>query len=165
MSAIAHRLGNQSDVTDQNIMDYLSGIEEMANDLVKRHIVTADSDDSLARATSHRQQSDELNGAPAADDQPTQAQTDQVMLEKLENFKKFECSIYTLQSKVELFSRSKNYALQPQVNDEILDLMSIRSQAAANVQAREKERVMAGHPDGKQPQIIAKDNKRNKAKK
>ena len=54
----------------------------MANDLVKRHIVTADSDDSLARATSHRQQSDELNGAPAADDQPTQAQTDQVMLEK-----------------------------------------------------------------------------------
>ena len=82
MSAIANRLGNQSEVTDQNIMDYLSAIEEMANDLVKRHIVTADSDDSLARATSHRQQSDELNGAPAADDQqPTQqqqAQTDQV---------------------------------------------------------------------------------------
>ena len=57
------------------------------------------------------------------------------------------------------------------MNDsEILDLMSIRTQAAANVQAREKERMMVGGGNaadggGKQPQIIAKDNKRNKAKK
>ena len=59
------------------------------------------------------------------------------------------------------------------MNDsEILDLMSIRTQAALNVQAREKERMMVGGGNnaadggGKQPQnIIAKDNKRNKAKK
>ena len=36
---IKNRLGNQTDVTNQNIMDYLSVIEEKANDMVKRHII------------------------------------------------------------------------------------------------------------------------------
>ena len=68
MEAIENRLGNQSEVTDQNIMDYLSGIEEMANDLVKRHIVTADTDeDPLAKATVYRQ-NEETGGAPAPED-------------------------------------------------------------------------------------------------
>ena len=51
-------------------MDYLSAIEEMANDLVKRHIITADSDDSLARATTHRVNDEVNGGAPAPEDQP-----------------------------------------------------------------------------------------------
>ena len=36
---IKNRLGNQTEVTNQNIMDYLSVIEEKANDMVKRHII------------------------------------------------------------------------------------------------------------------------------
>merc|ERR1719410_1507142 len=127
MSSIENRLGNQSEVTDQNIMDYLSAIEETANDLVKRHIVMADTeDDPIARATVYRQ-NEETGGAPAPEDaQNTQEAT----------------SI---------------------VSDEIMDISSIRSQAAANVQAREKERLTT-QQDGK-PQIITKDNKRNKSKK
>ena len=68
MSSIENRLGNQSEVTDQNIMDYLSAIEETANDLVKRHIVMADTeDDPIARATVYRQ-NEETGGAPAPED-------------------------------------------------------------------------------------------------
>jgi len=123
-ASIENRLGNQRDVTDQNIMDYLSAIEEMANDLVKRHIVTTDSEDSLARATAHRANDEVNGGAPAPEDQP---------------------------------------AIESSSESTVLDLSSIRSQAAANVQAREKERLM-NQQDGK-PQIITKDNKRNKTKK
>ena len=47
--------------------------------------------------------------------------------------------------------------------DTVLDMSSIRLQAAASVKAREKERLI-NQQDGK-PQIITKDNKRNKAKK
>ena len=36
---IKNRLGNQTEVTNQNIMDYLSVIEEKANVMVKRHII------------------------------------------------------------------------------------------------------------------------------
>ena len=96
----------------------------MANDLVKRHIVTTDSEDSLARATAHRANDEVNGGAPAPEDQP---------------------------------------AIESSSESTVLDLSSIRSQAAANVQAREKERLM-NQQDGK-PQIITKDNKRNKAKK
>ena len=32
-------LGNQNEVTNQNIMDYLSVIEEKANDMLQRHII------------------------------------------------------------------------------------------------------------------------------
>lgn len=127
MEAIENRLGNQSEVTDQNIMDYLSGIEEMANDLVKRHIVTADTDeDPLAKATVYRQ-NEETGGAPAPED------------------------------------AQNNQEPSSTVSDEIMDVSSIRSQAAASVQAREKERL-TNQQEGK-PQIITKDNKRNKSKK
>merc|ERR1719378_710452 len=108
-ASIENRLGNQSEVTDQNIMDYLSAIEEMANDLVKRHIVTTDSEDSLVRATTHRVNDEVNGGAPAPEDQPA----------------------------VELTSEGT-----------VLDLSTIRSQVAASVQAREKERLM-NQQDGK----------------
>ena len=42
----------------------------MANDLVKRHIITTDSPDSLALATSHRVNDEVNGGAPAPEDQP-----------------------------------------------------------------------------------------------
>ena len=48
----------------------MSAIEEMANDLVKRHIVTTDSEDSLVRATTHRANDEVNGGAPAPEDQP-----------------------------------------------------------------------------------------------
>ena len=40
MEQIEKRLGNQNEVNDQNIMEYLAVIEEMANDMLKRHIIT-----------------------------------------------------------------------------------------------------------------------------
>ena len=42
----------------------------MANDLVKRHIITTDNHDSLALATSHRVNDEVNGGAPAPEDQP-----------------------------------------------------------------------------------------------
>ena len=38
-AAIDNRLGNQSDVNDQNIMEYLATIEQMANDMLRRHVI------------------------------------------------------------------------------------------------------------------------------
>merc|ERR1711931_160676 len=61
---IKNRLGNQTEVTNQNIMDYLSVIEEKANDMVKRHIIVSASDDSLAKATVCKDNDDP--GAPPA---------------------------------------------------------------------------------------------------
>ena len=54
-------------------------------------------------------------------------------------------------------------AVELSSEDTVLDMSSIRLQAAASVKAREKERLI-NQQDGK-PQIITKDNKRNKAKK
>ena len=54
-------------------------------------------------------------------------------------------------------------AVELSSEETVLDMSSIRLQAAASVKAREKERLM-NQQDGK-PQIITKDNKRNKTKK
>merc|ERR1712137_1219696 len=65
---IKNRLGNQTEVTNQNIMDYLSVIEEKANDMVKRHIIVSASDDSLAKATVCKD-NDDPGAPPAVEDQ------------------------------------------------------------------------------------------------
>lgn len=65
---IKNRLGNQTDVTNQNIMDYLSVIEEKANDMVKRHIIVSASDDSLAKASVCKD-NDDPGAPPAVEDQ------------------------------------------------------------------------------------------------
>ena len=38
-ATIDNKLGNQNDVNDQNIMEYLATIEEMANDMLRRHVI------------------------------------------------------------------------------------------------------------------------------
>jgi hypothetical protein len=65
---IKNRLGNQTEVTNQNIMDYLSVIEEKANDMVKRHIIVSASHDSLAKATVCKD-NDDPGAPPAVEDQ------------------------------------------------------------------------------------------------
>jgi len=81
---IKNRLGNQTDVTNQNIMDYLSVIEEKANDMVKRHIIVSASDDSLAKATVRRDV-DDPGAAPAVEDQvkteSSEAETTDIMVD------------------------------------------------------------------------------------
>jgi len=116
---IKTRLGVQNEVTHQNIMDYLAVIEDMANEMVKKHIVTSGSNDSLAAATVHNG-SDDVVVAPNADE------------------------------------------TSPETDDLILDIKSIRSQAVANIEARERERA-SGNSD--KPQMHIKDNKNRKTRK
>jgi len=67
MEQIEKRLGNQNEVNDQNIMEYLAVIEEMANDMLKRHIITTSNQDSLAQATVHTD-NDDSGPPPGADE-------------------------------------------------------------------------------------------------
>jgi len=69
-ATIDNKLGNQNDVNDQNIMEYLATIEEMANDMLRRHVIVNSSDqDCLAMATVHKV-SDSPGPAPLADETP-----------------------------------------------------------------------------------------------
>jgi hypothetical protein len=69
MEQIERRLGNQREVNDQNIMEYLAVIEEMANDMLRRHIVTTSDEDCLAQATVHNDNEDS-GPAPVIDELP-----------------------------------------------------------------------------------------------
>merc|ERR1712139_104912 len=69
MEQIENKLGDQSEVNDQNIMEYLAIIEEMANNMMRRHIVVTSSEDCLSQATVHKE-NDFTGAAPLPDEAP-----------------------------------------------------------------------------------------------